>query len=144
MRAPLLITALLLAPALSFGAEVTLADAATYELLAQGGRPTGMLIRVAKNDGDWAMHGKQPGGQWKSLTCDQGCELRPSTPEEAHTYLAALPPALREGTDIACIQNMAAAFCRVMKNSDPTRAAYAYIALVTGRAIPMPLKRLTP
>jgi hypothetical protein len=144
MRKLLWVTALILAPALSHSADLTAADAATDALLGQGGRPTGMQIRVTRNQGAWAMDGKTPEGSWKSLACDQGCELRPSTPQEAQTYLAALPPTLQQEAHIACIQNMAGAFCRLMKHSDRTKAAYVYVALVTGRPTPMPMKRLTP
>lgn len=135
---------LCLSPLLSLGAELTAADAATYELLGPAGRPTGMQMRLSKNGPAWAMEGKTPEGSWKSLSCDRGCELRASTAEEADAYLAAFAPTLREHTTLACIQNTAAAFCRLTKNEAPSKVGYVYVALVTGRPIPMPLQRLAP
>jgi hypothetical protein len=45
--------------------------------------------------------------------------------------------------DIACIQNMASAFCRLTNKENPSQGGYALVALVTGKPVPMSLQRLT-
>lgn len=140
----LLLTALaLLVPVLVWGGEISDFDIATYSLIGKNGQPSGMQMRLSRPDGNWVMEGKEPMAAWKSISCDTGCEYRVSTDSEQAAYLASFPGEMPRQFDIACIQNMVNAFCRLTKNGDATKGGYALIALVTGKPIPMSLQRLT-
>lgn len=124
---------------LSFAGELSEGDTGTYVVLDQKRTPTNMFYRLSKNDGKWLMEGKKPGGQWANISCDSGCEYRPTTEAEIQNYF---PPDWRANSKIACIQNMAQAFCRYVANEDPSRRGYVVIALVTGRPIPIFVRRV--
>ncbi len=117
-------------------------DVATYVLMGKNGQPTKMQIRLSKSKGTWVMEGREAHGKWKNINCDPGCEYRTSTKYEEDMYLDSLPKSMQEKFDIACIQNIASAFCRLMKKDDPEKGGYALIALVTGKPTPIQLQRL--
>lgn len=114
-------------------------DAGTYVVLDQGRNPTEMFYRLAQKDSKWIMDGKKPGGSWANISCDTGCEYRASTEAEVQAYF---PPDWRANTDISCIQNIAQAFCRYSVKEDSTKRGYVVIALVTGRPIPIFVRRV--
>jgi hypothetical protein len=122
--------------------EISEFDVAAYALIGKNGQPTNMQMRLSKSKGTWVMEGREAPGEWKSLSCDKGCEYRTSTKHEEDMYLAAFPKSMHEKFDIACIQNMASAFCRLTKKDDPEKGGYALIALVTGKPMPIQLQRL--
>ncbi len=129
----------LTAPALAAGApEVGPSDSGTYVFLKQGA-PTEMFLRLSKGGGQWIVEIKKPGGHWQNTICDQGCDYGKSTEQEIQRYF---PADWRANTDIACIQNMAQAFCRYNDKGAPQRVAYVVIALATGRPIPMFVRRV--
>ena len=140
----LLLALALVAPAVVFSGEISDFDIATYSLTGRDGQPSGMQMRLSKLNGKWVMEGKEKeSAPWKNISCDTGCEYRTSTNSEQEAYLASFPGDMPIHFDIACIQNMADAFCRLTKKNDASKGGYALIALVTGKPVPMSLQRLT-
>jgi TonB family protein len=141
----LIITLAFLAPFMAFAGEISDIDIATYSLTGKDGQPIGMQMRLSRSNGKWVMEGKkkEPAAPWKNLSCDTGCEYRTSTNLEQEAYLKSFPGDMSSQFEIACIQNMASAFCRITKKNDATKGGYALIALVTGKPVPISLQRLT-
>ena len=140
----LLVAVALLSPFFAFAGEISDLDIATYSLTGRDGQPSGMQMRLSRPDGKWVMEGKNaPSSPWKNISCDGGCEYRESIISEQEAYLASFPSDMQKHFDIACIQNMANAFCRLTKKNDASKGGYALIALVTGEPVPMSLQRLT-
>ncbi len=120
-------------------AELTAADSGTFVVLDRQQVPTQMFYRLSMKDGRWLMAGKQPDAPWTDLSCDAGCEYRTSTDAEVQAHV---PPAWRERAEFACIRNVAQAFCRYSDKGDAAVAPnYVVIALVTGRPIPLFVRR---
>ena len=134
----LLVALMFISPFAKAG-EIIETDMGTYVLLGRDRTPTDMFYRLSKNGEKWVMNGKEPGGLWKSISCDKGCDYRKTTDGEINTYF---PADWRANADIACIQNIAQAFCRYNPKGDQTKAGYVVIALVTGRPIPMFIRRV--
>lgn len=145
MSKPILITLFLLAPSFAFSGEISDFDIATYSLTGKNGQPSGMQMRLTKPNGKWVMEGKDKDSvsPWKNISCDTGCEYRASTNSELEGYISTFPGGMQKQFDIACIQNMANAFCRLTKKNDALKGGYALIILVTGKPVPMTLQRLT-
>lgn len=145
MSRRLFIALTLLVPTLAFAGEISDFDIATYSLAGKNAQPSGMQIRLSKPNGKWLMEGKgkDSNAPWKNISCDTGCEYRASTISEHGAYLASFPGGMPKQFDIACIQNMANAFCRLTNKNDASKGGYALIALVTGTPVPMSLQRLT-
>ena len=140
----LLIALTLLVSTFVHAGDISDFDIATYSLIGKGGQPTGMQMRLSVDHGKWVMEGKDaPAAPWKNISCDAGCEYRASTKSEQEAYLAPFPSEVRRQFDIACIQNMANAFCRLTKKDNASMGGYVLIVLVTGNPIPMSLQRLT-
>ena len=116
-------------------------DFGIYELVRVDGQLTGMQMRLSKMNGAWLMEGKE-GGVWRNISCDQGCEYRASSTKESALYLNSFPVEVQNQFNIACIQNVANAFCRLDKKAEPSRGFYALVTLVAGRPIPILLKRM--
>jgi hypothetical protein len=140
----LLLASTLLAPALAAAGDISDFDIATYSLDGKDGQPSGIEMRLSKVNGKWVMEGKEGGASpWKSISCDAGCEYRASTDSERGEYLASFPGDMPRQFDIACIQNMVNAFCRLTMKSDASKGGYALVGLVTVEPAPMSLRRLT-
>jgi hypothetical protein len=122
--------------------QISSFDIATYVLTNKDGQPTKMQIRLSQNQGAWVMEGREVPAPWKIISCDTGCEYRASIHEEEDKYLSYFPKSIQNTFSIACIQNMAQAFCRVSKKDNLSQGGYALIALVTGTPIPISLQRL--
>lgn len=135
----LLFVALILISPFANAGEIIETDKGTYVLLGRDRAPTDMFYRLSKNGEKWVMDGKEPSGSWKNISCDQGCDYRKTTDGEIKTYF---PADWIANADIACIQNIAQAFCRYNPKDDLTKAGYVVIALVSGKPIPMFLKRV--
>jgi hypothetical protein len=114
-------------------------DAGTFVVLNQQRAPTDMFYRLSKTGEKWVMEGKKPGASWANISCDSGCEYRVSSKSEIESYF---PPDWRANSQISCIQNMAQAFCRYTSNKDQTKSGHVVIALVTGRPIPIFVRRV--
>lgn len=129
----------------AYAGEITDIDIGTYELSGKDGQPSGMQMRLSRSNGKWVMEGKESESKapWKNISCDTGCEYRTSTSVERNTYLVSLPANMQNRFDISCIQNMASAFCKLTKKDNPAKGGYVFIALVTGKPVPMSLQRLT-
>jgi hypothetical protein len=132
-------------PFCALAGEISDFDVATYSLIGKNGQPSEMQIRLSISNGKWIMEGKEKeiSAQWKNISCDTGCEYRTSTNAEQEVYLASFPEDISSRFDIACIQNIASAFCRYTKKNDASKGGYALIALVTGKPVPISLQRLT-
>ena len=144
MRKLLLVSLVQLASFSVLAGEISDMDIATYSLTGKDGKPTGTQMRLSKPDGKWLMEGKQaPSAPWKNVSCDKGCEYRTSLISEQGAYLASFPVDMQKQFDIACIQNVANAFCRLTNKSDASKGGYALIALVSGKPVPMSLQRIT-
>lgn len=114
-------------------------DTGTYVILDKNRSPTEMFYRLSQKDGKWVMDGKKPGDGWANISCDTGCEYRDSSEIEMQKYFA---PEWFAKTDISCIQNIAQVFCRLSPKGDSTKRGYMVIALVTGRPIPIFIRRV--
>lgn len=134
----LLVATILPAPMVS-GAELSDVDTGTYEMLRADGSPSGSLYRLSRSGNKWVVNGKLPGKDWKDISCDPGCEYRNSSKREIQSYF---PPDWRENNEIACIQNVAQAFCRFTPVNDSSKRGYIFFALVTGKPIPVRTRRL--
>src|SRR5678810_122493 len=141
----LLIAVVCLTPLSALAGEISDFDIGTYSLTGRDGQPSGMQMRLSKTNGKWVMEGKEKEAlaPWKNISCDTGCEYRAATKAEHEAYLSSFPADMPRQFDIACIQNMANAFCRITKKDDPSIGGYALIALVTGKPVPMSMQRLT-
>ena len=139
----LLIAIAFLTPLSAFAVEISDFDIATYELTGKDGQSSNMQMRLSKNSGKWVMEGREGSAAWKNISCDSGCDYRMSSTAERAAYLAVFPGEMQKRFDIACIQNVANAFCRLTKKDDSSKGGYALVALVTGKPEPLSLKRLT-
>ena len=139
----LLIAIAFLAPFSALAGEISDFDIATYELTGKDGQSSGMQMRLSKMNGKWVMEGREGSASWKNISCDSGCDYRASSSAESTAYLAEFPSEMQKRFDIACIQNVANAFCRLTKKDDSSKGGYALIALVTGKPVPLSMKRLT-
>jgi len=137
----LLVAALILIPPYAIAGEISEADTGTYVILGRNNVPIDMFYRLSKSGEKWVMDGKKTGNSWKNISCDKGCDYRKATDAEIETYF---PAELRAKVDIACIKNIAQAFCRYSPKGDSTKSAYVVIALVTGSPIPMFIRRVNP
>lgn len=114
-------------------------DEGTYEWLNVKGQGTGVLFRLVKQtDGAWAAEGKLPNRDWESVSCGADCTYRETTAEEVISYF---PQHWLDQASIYCIQNLAQAFCRYDSKSAPEKTGYLTFVLVTGKPIPIILKR---
>jgi hypothetical protein len=138
----LLFVAAFLAAFSVFAGEISDVDIATYELDGKNGQPSNMQIRLSKANGKWVMEGKEGISAWKNISCDAGCEFRVSSIDERAVYLSEFPDGMQRRFDIACIQNVANAFCRLVKKDDSSKGGYALVALVTGKPVAISLRRL--
>ena len=121
-------------------AELSEQDAGTFIILDQKGAPTEMSYRLSVNNGKWAAEGKKSGSTWANISCDTGCEYRASSESEIQSYF---PADWRANSQISCIQNIAQAFCRYTATQDPTKGGHLIISLVTGRPIPVFVRRVS-
>lgn len=139
---PITVLAALLAASFTASAvELTAADGGAFVVLDRHQKPTQMYYRLTLKDGKWLMEGKQPGSPWTDISCDAGCEYRPSTDAEVRTHV---PAAWRERAEFACIRNIAQAFCRYDAKGNATGTPnYVVIALVTGQPIPLFVRRVS-
>lgn len=135
----LLVAALILISPCSIAGEISETDSGTYVLLGHNNAPVDMFYRLTKSGEKWVMDGKKPGDSWKNISCDKGCDYTVATPREIETYF---PAELTAKLDIVCIKNIAQAFCRYSPKEDHTKSSYVVIALVTGKPIPMFIRRV--
>jgi hypothetical protein len=124
---------------LATAGELSEQDTGTFVILDHKRAPTNMFYRLSINNGKWVAEGKKPDESWADISCDSGCEYRVSSESEIQSYF---PPDWRSNNQFSCIQNMAQAFCRFTTNQDPTKGGYVMIALVTGRPIPIFIRRV--
>lgn len=132
----------LASPLVHAAGEISEFDIATYALIGKDGNRTDMLVRVTEINGNLELEGKYGNTSWKSISCETGCRYRKSSRLEGERYLASFPATMQNRFDIACIQNIANAFCRLTLKTAPSKGGYAFIPLTTGNPSPMTLQRL--
>lgn len=116
-------------------------DTGTYVVLDNDYKPVDIFYRLSQRDGQWVADGKMPNGNWTNVSCDPGCAYRDSNEAEIRKYF---PPGWFTNTNIACIQNLAQAFCRFSLKDNPSKRGYVIIALTRGQPIPFILRRVAP
>src|SRR5262245_48673681 len=115
--------------ALSFAGECLALDASdigVYRVLNQQGEPTQKLFRLAGNVGAWRIEDKQPDGRWVDITCEGGCELKPSSRADHQRFF---PGDDLSNVSMSCLHNNAFAFCRYSRGSVPGEQGYVFVAL---------------
>ena len=115
-------------------------DQGLYMLVHRDGHLVKNQINKLQLDGtQWNLYKRQPDGSWESVTCEEACLLKESTPDEIGSFTAGTEIF---GADLACVHDTAFAFCRETKQ-DKTRAYYL-VAFVNGGSVPIKYARLNP
>lgn len=92
-------------------------DAGEYVLLNQNQVPTNSQMRFYQRDGQWMMDAKRGNENWQAVCRGTGqCQLQIAPAQKVREWQMLLPRALQT-MPMACINNVAFAFCRV---SQPT------------------------
>jgi hypothetical protein len=126
----------LLAPCYAIAGEISEFDVATYSLTGREGQPSGIQMRLSRLNGKWVMEGKDgPTAPWKNISCDAGCEYRSSTYSEREAYLTSFPGDMPGQFEIACIQNMVNAFCRLTKRDDASKGGAMHLSLWSPKSL---------
>ena len=99
MLRKLIVVLSLIGPAISFASDISDFDLGTYSLTGKDGQPSGMQMKLSKINGKWVMEGKEheSTANWKSISCDLGCEYRASTGTEHISYLSSFPGDMHTG-----------------------------------------------
>jgi hypothetical protein len=132
---------LLLISATVFAAPLPISskDAGTFVVLDKERKPSKLFYRLSLGGSAWKMEGKKASGGWDNISCEKSCQYKPTPSQDAASYL---PIAMRQSYDIACIQNIAQAFCRYSLKSNASQGGYVVVALVTGQARPILVQRV--
>ncbi|WP_028103468.1 hypothetical protein [Pseudoduganella violaceinigra] len=139
MKKLISIAALLLPLFACAGTPIGSSDTGTFEVMGRDGNPTGMFYRLSQSGGTWKMEGKESASvDWHDISCSKGCAYSEVSESEAGAYL---PAAMRAEYDIACIKNVAQAFCRYSMKTNSKQGGFAVMALVTGEPIFISVKR---
>lgn len=137
--AKILIALFVLASSFFVHADLLDNDAGVYVILKPDRTPSDLLYRLSKSVTGWQAEGKQSNGEWKTISCEQGCQFSSSSETDIAVWF---PPDWRANTDIACIRNEANAFCRFSAKGEPEKVGYVMIALVSETPIPVFLRRM--
>lgn len=119
-------------------AELGASDAGVFVVLDRDRQPTSLSYRFTLDGGVWRAEGRDGQGSWKDISCDRGCEYVVATPTESEAYLS---PAMRPRYTMACIQNMAQAFCKYVEKASPSQGGYVIMGLVTNPPTPIFVRR---
>jgi hypothetical protein len=138
MRYAILFLWFLLVSEPASSAELSASDAGVYVIVGKDGKLVDTFYRLTLTNGAWRAEGREGQGTWKNISCDQGCEYKTSTSLQADAYL---PPQMKQGFTMACIQNMAQAFCKYTNKSNSAQSGYVVMALVTSPPTPIPVQR---
>ncbi len=125
----------------AIGGDLSEQDAGIYVILDQKLAPTDIFYRLSKARGKWVVEGKNSNENWTNISCDSSCEYRASTESEIQAHF---PPRWMANILASCIQNMAQAFCSYTSKEGQAKGGYVMFALVTGRPIPLFLRRIAP
>ena len=105
-------------------------DAGEYVLLNVNQEPTPAQMRYYLQGDQWMMDGRHNGGSWSPI-CEgtDPCRLKTSNAADVKKWRAMLPKELQQ-EPFSCIDNQIAfAFCRSAKKSDPDMRLYWWISL---------------
>lgn len=125
------------APATSFDQK----HAGTYALIHKDGHTTDFLFHASVTNGAWKIEQKNQDGTWSSVTCESTCQLVDSSSQDVSRFF---PGSAQKKYQKECIHNSAFAFCHYVPRNDPNQMGYVIIDLVTGKYIPMWLKKVGP
>lgn len=114
--------------------------AGTYVVLRSDGQSSDLVSYLSQQQGSWNIEQRNSDGSWKNVTCDDGCQLKDSSPAEMERFL---PAAIRAKYDFQCVNNKAFAFCYYQLNDNPRQGGHALIGLVTAKPQPIWLKKLS-
>lgn len=120
--------------------EISISDTGIYTILDKNLKSIDRYYRLSYRNGKWIMEGKEPNKNWKNVSCEESCQYRKSNLLETQSYF---PNTMFHHYDIACIQNIAHAFCRYTLKNQPHQGAYVSVALVTEQPILIFLKRVS-
>ena len=118
--------------------ELSQADAGVYVVLDQNRQPTSLRYRFVNDAGSWRAEGRDGDGAWRSISCEGDCQYKTVEGALALTYL---PPAMRQSYTIACVKNVAQAFCKYVDKENPSQGGYVVIALVANPPRPILVRR---
>lgn len=141
MRSAILLAALLASASGTTFAQLTARDAGTFVVLDRDFKPTELQYRLSRKGANWVMEGKKPDANWERVACTRGCDYRDSTRKEVAAYF---PPDWSERMNIACIQNVAQAFCRGAEKADAAKTVFFVVALASEKPFPLFLRRIGP
>lgn len=139
MKKHFALVSLFFATAVCFAAPIAQKDAGTYVVMAKDGKASDLYYRLTLTGNLWKMEGKEAAGSWQDISCERSCEYKVTTTDVANSYL---PKAMRDTYDIACINNVAQAFCRYTLKANPKQGGYVVVALVTGQPTLILLQRV--
>ncbi len=123
------VLALLTASSHAVRAEaISARDLGTFAVVGKDKTVTDFFYRLSGSANHWKMEGKEPGRDWKDISCTTGCAYQPVPQAEAKSYLS---PAMSRTYDIDCIKNIAQAFCRYSLIAQPNQGGHVVVALVT-------------
>src|SRR4051812_17702207 len=107
---------------LASATEIDVTDTGTFEILNEKFQPMNWFYRLSLGkQGKWIMEGRRPGEKWIDISCDSKCEYQKATDEDLHHYFS---KDWLEDANIACIKNIAQAFCRFVSKKDPQKPSY--------------------
>lgn len=117
-------------------------DQGDYVLLNMQQEPTPMQMRFVLQGRQWMMDGKEGNGSWQPVCrADGQCRLQASSTADMKKWRQRLPQEVRN-FPLACINNVALAFCRSSKPDNPDMRLYWWIPLVGGQDVALGLNRL--
>ena len=128
----------LLASNCASSAELNSSDSGVYVVVGRDGQLSSLSYRFTLEKGSWRAEGKEGPGPWINVSCDHGCQYVTSSSAQSESYL---PPPMKTGFTIACIQNSAQAFCRYIDKSNPSQGGYVVMGLVTSPPTPIFVRR---
>lgn len=117
-------------------------DAGEYVLLNTKQEPTAMQMRFYQNGTQWVMDSRDGNGNWQAVCRGDGvCRLKVSSAAKMQEWRQFLPNEIKT-MPMACINNIAFAFCRVSKPDNPNQRLYWWFAWRNGQTHALGLNRL--
>lgn len=118
-------------------------DEGDYVLLNLQQEPTPLQMRyLLRADGQWIMDSNTDNQGWQPVCRGDGsCRLQASREADVRQWRRLLPEQIRQ-YPLACINNVAFAFCRMSKPDNPKQRLYWWISLLEGQHHALGLNRI--
>lgn len=117
-------------------------DAGEYVMLNAQQEPTPMQMRFYRRGKQWMMDGKSDTQDWHPVCRGDGqCRLQASPAAKVREWKQVLPRDF-QAMPMACIHNIAFAFCRISKPEDSKQRLYWWIVWQNGQTHALGLNRL--